>query len=273
MIAQRVLQHRRRATIGNVCHLDTERLRQHEGGEMPGRTRAGVSRARRRCLHPGDQFRQRIGDERLPSDQQQGVGVYHGDRDEIFFSIERQRFVERDVGRDLQIVNEQRVAVGSRARHALTGDIGAAAADILDDEALPELGREFRRKLARNLVGRAADARGKLIIPAFAIGRVEEVLYWLRRLEAEGRIPVLPVFVDIPMAAKALQFYASRADELDPDISVNARTIGRFCTQRLTIVSSVQQSVELVASKQSAIVIASSGWKASSTVSSRKMPS
>ena len=35
---------------------------------------------------------------------------------------------------------------------------------------------------------------GKLIIPSFAIGRVEEVLYWLKRLEDEKRIPVLPVY-------------------------------------------------------------------------------
>ena len=45
---------------------------------------------------------------------------------------------------------------------------------------------------------------GRVIIPAFAVGRVEELLYWLKRLEEEGRIPVLPVFVDSPMAIEAL---------------------------------------------------------------------
>ena len=40
----------------------------------------------------------------------------------------------------------------------------------------------------------AAQRGGKLIIPSFAIGRVEEVLYWLKRLEEEKRIPVLPVY-------------------------------------------------------------------------------
>src|SRR4030095_10237270 len=39
---------------------------------------------------------------------------------------------------------------------------------------------------------------GKLIVPAFAIGRVEELLYWVRRLERERGIPVLPVYVDSP---------------------------------------------------------------------------
>ena len=106
----------------------------------------------------------------------------------------------------------------------------------------------------------AAVARGgKLIVPAFAIGRVEEVIYWLKRLEEEKRIPVLPVFVDSPMAARGLQFYAQRADELDPGMSISERGVCRFCTARMTTVSSAQQSIELVASRQPSIVIASSG--------------
>ena len=44
-----------------------------------------------------------------------------------------------------------------------------------------------------------------MIIPAFAVGRVEEMLYWIKRLEEEKRIPVLPVFVDSPMAIEALR--------------------------------------------------------------------
>ena len=55
-----------------------------------------------------------------------------------------------------------------------------------------------------------------MIIPAFAIGRVEEVLYWLKRLEDEKRIPVLPVYVDSPMAIEgAAVLCATASDELD----------------------------------------------------------
>jgi metallo-beta-lactamase family protein len=100
---------------------------------------------------------------------------------------------------------------------------------------------------------------GKLIIPAFAIGRVEEIIYWIKRLEEERRIPVLPVYVDSPMAARALQFYTQHADELDPDTNAGMKGVCRFCTTRMTTVSSVQQSVELVASRIPSIVIASSG--------------
>lgn len=99
---------------------------------------------------------------------------------------------------------------------------------------------------------------GKLIIPSFAIGRVEEVIYWLKKLEDERRIPVLPVYVDSPMASRALQFYAELSHELDPDVQ-RQRGVCAFCTTRMTTVSSVQQSKDLVASRQPAIVIASSG--------------
>jgi len=110
------------------------------------------------------------------------------------------------------------------------------------------------------IVNETASSGGKLIIPAFAIGRVEEVLYWLKRLEDEKRIPILPVFVDSPMAGRALEFYASRVEELDPDINPDAaRGVRIFATQRMTVVASPQQSKELVASRKTSIVIASSG--------------
>jgi metallo-beta-lactamase family protein len=99
---------------------------------------------------------------------------------------------------------------------------------------------------------------GKLIIPSFAIGRVEEVLYWIKKLEDDNRIPKLPVFLDSPMAIEALRFYASRAAELDPDVQAAAE-VRRFFTARFQAVSSAQQSSELVRSKIPSIVVSSSG--------------
>jgi len=109
------------------------------------------------------------------------------------------------------------------------------------------------------IVNASVQRGGKLIVPSFAIGRVEEVVYWLKLLEEEQRVPVLPVYIDSPMAAQALQFYAQRRDELDPDMQKRERGVCAFCTSRMTTVSSVQQSIDLVASHQPAIVIASSG--------------
>jgi len=109
------------------------------------------------------------------------------------------------------------------------------------------------------IVTDTARRGGKLIIPSFAIGRVEEVLYWLKRLEDEHRIPVLPVFVDSPMAIAALQFYSARLHELDADLKPGAGRVSAFATSRLVMVASWQQSADLIASRRPSIVISASG--------------
>ncbi len=126
---------------------------------------------------------------------------------------------------------------------------------------------------------------GKLIIPAFAVGRVEELLYWIKRLEDERRIPVLPVFVDSPMATEALARYTERVHELDPEMQPEERDVkaplGKadrsestaarreharrerlvcvFCTERFRTIASAPESKQLTQSKMPAIVISSSG--------------
>ena len=113
---------------------------------------------------------------------------------------------------------------------------------------------------------------GKLIIPAFALGRVEELLYWIQRLEDERRIPELPVYVDSPMAAKVLEEYRHRLDELDPEVANHRggrggngrrraaeRQLCSFCTAKLTVVASIAESRAVQESSATAIVISSSG--------------
>jgi metallo-beta-lactamase family protein len=109
------------------------------------------------------------------------------------------------------------------------------------------------------IVKETIAAKGKLIIPAFAIGRVEEVLYWLRRLEQAGRIPQVPVFVDSPMAVKALNYYRSHALELDPDSRPGASEASAFATARFEPVETARQSKEVTAMSGPAIVISASG--------------
>lgn len=95
---------------------------------------------------------------------------------------------------------------------------------------------------------------GRLIIPAFAIGRVEEVLYWIRRLEKERKIGVHPVYLDSPMANDALRYYRGRRLELDKEEHGNQEPTGRFST-----VSSPQQSKDLMKANIPCIIISSSG--------------
>jgi metallo-beta-lactamase family protein len=109
------------------------------------------------------------------------------------------------------------------------------------------------------IINETVHRGGRLIIPSFAIGRVEEVLYWLELLEQAKRIQVLPVYVDSPMAAGALQFYTQRCNELDPGMKSGVREVCIFGTQRMTVVASAQESAALVASNTPAIVIAASG--------------
>ena len=122
-------------------------------------------------------------------------------------------------------------------------------------------------RLARIITETAARG-GKVIVPAFALGRVEEILYWIHHLEVAGRIPVLPVFVDSPMAAAVLHAYRERASELDPDIlsaahdTRHAQAMSHlclFCTSKLTVVSTIDESRALQESQSPSIVISSSG--------------
>lgn len=134
------------------------------------------------------------------------------------------------------------------------------------------------------VINGAARRGGKVIIPAFAIGRVEELLYWVKRLEEEKRIPVLPVFVDSPMATDALARYTSRLNELDPELqpelsddkaphdeaaheqaeqrrrqAQEERRVCAFCTERFRTIASAEESRQLTESKMPAIVISASG--------------
>jgi metallo-beta-lactamase family protein len=136
-----------------------------------------------------------------------------------------------------------------------------------------------------DVVNSTAQLGGRIIIPSFAIGRVEELIYWLKRLEMEKRIPVLPVFVDSPMAVDALARYTERFRELDPDMqpevrdekaphgpadhddsrearerhASHERELCAFCTERFRTISSAAESKQLTQSKMPAIVISASG--------------
>jgi len=96
--------------------------------------------------------------------------------------------------------------------------------------------------------------RGKVIIPAFAIGRVEELLYWIFKLEDQGRLEKLPIYVDSPMAIKGLEYYNTRTDELDKEIVAMRPKLPRF-----TSVNSGKDSKALVENDTPAVIIASSG--------------
>jgi metallo-beta-lactamase family protein len=152
--------------------------------------------------------------------------------------------------------------LGRYARPVLPDPSNAVQADVVlvestygDRDHVADDNGEELAQVVRTTVERG----GKLIIPAFAIGRVEELLYWMRRLEQERRIPVVPVYVDSPMANGALKFYSARITELDEDMRPTEKNVSTFATTRFQTVSSPQQSKALTASRKPSIVISSSG--------------
>lgn len=67
------------------------------------------------------------------------------------------------------------------------------------------------------IINDAAQHGGAILIPAFAVGRAQEIVYFIRELEDEKKIPILPVCVDSPMAALATRAYAKDKEEQDDE--------------------------------------------------------
>ena len=100
---------------------------------------------------------------------------------------------------------------------------------------------------------------GRVIIPAFAVGRAEELLYWIKKLEDDGRIEPLPVYLDSPMAIEALNFYAQHDQQLDEDVQVGTGDVSAFSPKQFRAVSSARESRDVVGSTEPAVVVSASG--------------
>jgi metallo-beta-lactamase family protein len=113
--------------------------------------------------------------------------------------------------------------------------------------------------LAR-IINDAARRQAVVLIPAFAVGRTQEIVYLIRELEDEKRIPILPVRVDSPMAAAATQAYSRRTEEQDEDYaSVLANHRYPLQTHSMLTASSREESKKLNDEKGARIIISASG--------------
>jgi metallo-beta-lactamase family protein len=116
------------------------------------------------------------------------------------------------------------------------------------------------RDALAEVIVRTVDRGGKLIIPAFAVDRTEVLLFHLRQLADEGRLPRVPIFVDSPMALAALQIYREAFEEhaadLRPDLP-HPTTL--FDLPDLTEVFDAEGSKAVSRSQGSAIIIAGAG--------------
>ncbi len=110
------------------------------------------------------------------------------------------------------------------------------------------------------IINEAADRDGPILIPAFAVGRTQEVLYLIRELEDAGRIPVLPVIVDSPMAAQATQVYNRWTEEHDEEYaSILMQKRHPLRTASMQTTSTRDESKRLNTLKGSRIIVSASG--------------
>ena len=96
--------------------------------------------------------------------------------------------------------------------------------------------------------------RGIVVVPAFAVGRAQQVIYVLNQLMTEGRLPVLPIHLDSPMAVEATRIYAKHPGEQESKGELTARNV--VCHK------SVEESKSLNSFNGPGILISSSGMLA-----------
>lgn len=119
---------------------------------------------------------------------------------------------------------------------------------------------ERPKEALERIIKDAANHGSAVLIPAFAVGRVQEILYLLRELENENRIPVLPVCVDSPMAAAATQAYARRTEEQDEEYAAALKTNPTPLRTHSVIACSTRDESKRVNGMQGArIIVAASG--------------
>ena len=112
----------------------------------------------------------------------------------------------------------------------------------------------------QRIIKYAAEHNSAVLIPAFAVGRAQEILYLIRELENEKRIPVLPVCLDSPMAAAATQAYAHRTEEQDQDYADALKTNPTpLRTHSMLACSTRQESKRLNDFKGARVIVAASG--------------
>lgn len=156
-----------------------------------------------------------------------------------------------------------------------SGDIGRYDVPILlDPEPVPlgdvlivestygdrEHSSESPAKLLGEVIARTASRGGVTIIPSFAVGRTQTILFYLRELKESNRIPNIPIIVDSPMAAEATEVYHRFSSEYDPESKQLMRSgVHPFSVNGLRFASDRRSSIALNSIQEPMIIISASG--------------
>jgi metallo-beta-lactamase family protein len=167
-------------------------------------------------------------------------------------------------------------APGGERRLTFTGDLGRPGLPILRDPApLPpgdlvisestygghthEPVEETAERLGE-VVRRTAARGGKVIIPAFSVGRTQTVVYFLHQLMSAGRLPEVPIYVDSPMAVRATEVFRAHPECFNaPALDLLQRHADLFGEERIRYVEKQHESVALNDRPGPAVIISASG--------------
>ncbi len=156
-----------------------------------------------------------------------------------------------------------------------SGDLGRYGVPILQDPKPVTLGKllvcestygdRFHsdtdpEEAFKEIILEAIKKEGPILIPSFAIGRAQHILYLLAKLERENKIPEIPVLIDSPMAVDATEIYKKYRyyfDEETKEIQENGNSVLR--TKKTFFLHSVSESKKLNSMSGSRIIIAGSG--------------
>jgi metallo-beta-lactamase family protein len=111
-----------------------------------------------------------------------------------------------------------------------------------------------------DIVKRTVDRRGKIIIPAFSIGRTQDIVYKLNELKNNGSLPDIPVYVDSPLSMKATGVFRRHPECFDEEtIELLKTDPDPFGFDRLTYIQDVEESKKLNDMKEPCMILAASG--------------
>jgi metallo-beta-lactamase family protein len=126
------------------------------------------------------------------------------------------------------------------------------------DHPSPERAVDALRQVVQDTVGRG----GKIIIPAFAVGRTQELVFDLHQMIDRGEIPHLPIYVDSPLAVNVSDIFTEHPDFFDQettDFMAQEGTRHALGFELVTYVRSVEQSKALNYLKEPMVIISASG--------------
>lgn len=158
----------------------------------------------------------------------------------------------------------------------MSGDIGHKGSAILRDPQAPPkadvivmestYGDRDHRSMDETvseftgIIKEAIWDKEKVIVPAFAVGRCQQLIYHLHKMRHTERVPSFPVYVDSPMAAKAFQVYREHQELYDQEaVAAGKPGHGIFDLEGLEIIESADESRRLNGSFGAGVIIAPSG--------------